>query len=261
MSLRVIIADDESLVRKSVRKFLREHDVEIIAECEDGASALRAIRSKTPDLVFLDIQMPEMTGMDIIETLGEQQLPAMIIITAHENFAVGAYEFNVVDYLLKPFGKERFEKALARASDRIKNSHEHQAGNKSTRGERVEHLLDHLLQRYDHADRIPVPKNGRVALVETKRIEWLEAQGNILRLHCDDETHELRKALSTMQKQLDPRSFIRIHRSTIVNIRFVREVQPWFNGHHIVVLKSGQQLRMSRYRHDGMQKLLGSYSE
>jgi two-component system LytT family response regulator len=261
MSLRVVIADDESLVRKSIRRFLRDHDVEIVEDCEDGISALEAIRSKSPDLVFLDIQMPELTGMGVLEAIGEEKIPAIVIITAHANFAVDAYEFNVVDYLLKPFGKERFEKALSRVRQRIGVADDQLAENSPTKGKRVEKLLEHLLQQYEYVDRIPVPRNGRVFLVETRRIEWIEAKGNLLLLHCDGETYELRKPLSMLQKQLDPRSFIRIHRSTIVNVRFVREIQPWFNGHHIVMLKSGQQLRMSRYRHEGIQRLMGSSSD
>jgi two-component system LytT family response regulator len=260
MSLRVVIADDEFLVRKSILRFLRDHDVEILEECEDGVSALKAIRSKAPNLVFLDIQMPEMTGMDLIEALNEEQMPAIIIITAHANFAVDAYEFNVVDYLLKPFGKERFEKALSRARQRIGMPDDRPIGSTPAMGNRVEKLLEHLLQQHEYIDRIPVPRNGRVLLIEARRVEWIEAKGNALFLHCEGETYELRKALSTIQKQLDPRGFIRIHRSTMVNIRFVREVQPWFNGHHIVVLKNGQQLRMSRYRQEGMQRLIGSSS-
>ena len=261
MSLRVVIADDEFLVRKSIRRFLRDHDVEIVEECEDGVSALEAIRSKAPHLVFLDMQMPEMKGMDVIEALGEEQMPAMIIITAHADFAVDTYEFNVVDYLLKPFRRERFEKALSRARQRIGLPGDQPLQKSSTRGKRVEALLEHLLQKYEYVDRIPVPRKGSVFLVDTRRIEWIEAKNNLLYLHSDGEIHELRKALSTMQKQLDPRNFVRIHRSTMVNIRFVREIQPWFNGHHVVVLKSGQQLRMSRYRHDGMQRLMGSSSD
>ena len=174
---------------------------------------------------------------------------------------MNAYEFNVVDYLLKPFGRERFEKALSRAHLRIDARDDQSTEAAPAKRKRVEILLEHLLERYEHVDRIPVPRNGRVSLIETQHIEWIEAKGNVLLLHCGGDTFEIRKALSTLQKQLDPRSFIRIHRSTIVNIRFVREIQPWFNGHHIVVLRSGQQLRMSRYRHEGMQRLMGLSSD
>ncbi|MDE1154759.1 MAG: LytTR family DNA-binding domain-containing protein [Acidobacteriaceae bacterium] len=261
MSMKVLIADDEALVRKSVRRLLLDHDVEIVAECEDGRSALDAIQQYAPDLVFLDIQMPELSGLEIIERLGEHRAPATIIITAYANFAVNAYEFNVVDYLLKPFGKERFDKAFLRASSRIVPASTVVAKKPLAEEPRVEKLLETLLQKYEHIDRIPVPKNGRVSLIETQRVEWFEARGSSLLLHCDHETHVLRKALSAMQKQLDPRYFIRIHRSTIVNIRFIREIQPWFNGHHIIILKNGQQLRMSRYRQESLDRLLGLNTE
>ncbi|HEY0265029.1 MAG TPA: LytTR family DNA-binding domain-containing protein [Granulicella sp.] len=257
MSLKVLIADDEPLVRKSILRLLRDHDVEIVAECEDGRSALQEIRQKAPDLVFLDIQMPEMNGMSVIENLGEHRVPATIIITAFANFAVSAYEFNVVDYLLKPFDKKRFNKAFARARLRIETQAAILPKPASEKEPRVERLLESILQTQEYVDRIPVPKNGRISLIETNRIEWLEARGNTLLLHCDNEVHILRKALSALQKQLNPRNFIRIHRSTIVNIRFVREIQPWFNGYHIVILRNGQQLRMSRYRDEDLQRLTG----
>ena len=262
MGLKVLIADDEALVRKSIRRLLRDHDIDSLEECEDGRAALNAIRDRSPDLVFLDIQMPEMSGMQLMEELGEQRAPATIIISAYANFGVASYEFDVVDYLLKPFNKERFEKALARAGSRI-------AARRVDVQPTVQHVRDSapllermletlLARRYEEVERIPVPKNGRVSLIETSRIEWMEARGNTLLLHCDNEVYPLRKPLSAIQKQLDPRSFIRVHRSTIVNVRFIREIQPWFNGYHVLILKNGQRLRISRYRHDVMQRLVGS---
>lgn len=254
MSLRVVIADDERLVRKSICHYLAAHDVEVLEECSDGVSAQRAIRAHAPDLVYLDMEMPEMTGMEVIEALGEKQIPATIIVTAHAEFAVRAYDFNVVDYLLKPFGRERFEKALARAQQRIAGT---SGAETSPRTPQIEKLIENLLQRQQYADHISIPRGGRVVLMEVSRIQWIQADGNLLRLHCGGETHELRNTLSALQKQLDPKSFIRIHRSTMVNIRYIREIQPWFNGHHIVVLKSGEQLRMSRYQQEGVQRLIG----
>lgn len=257
MHLKVLIADDEPLVRKSIRRLLRDHDVEIIEECEDGRSALHSMREKNPDLVFLDIQMPEMNGIDVIASFGEQRGPAIIIVSAYANFAVASYAFDVIDYLLKPFDKARFDKAFSRACSRIGLQSAPIAKSAPEKEPRIERLLESLLQRYEHVDRIPVPKNGRLSLIETSRIEWMEAKGNTLLLHVDNDVYLVRKALSAMQKQLDPRYFVRIHRSTVVNIRFVREIQPWFNGHHVIVLESGQALRMSRYRHEGMQRLIG----
>jgi two-component system LytT family response regulator len=264
MRLRVLIADDEVLVRKSIRRLLRDHDVEIVEECEDGRSALNAIRQRLPDLVFLDIQMPEINGMDVIKELNKERAPATIIVSAYANFAVASYEFDVVDYLLKPFNTERFEKAFTRACCRIGACSgllpEQPLEKRPEAVPRMERLLESLLQRYEHQDRIPVPKNGRLSLIETNRIEWMEARGNTLLLHCENEVYHLRKALSEIQKQLDPRNFIRIHRSTIVNVRFVREIQPWFNGHHVLILKNGQKLRISRYRNEVMRQLIGSRS-
>lgn len=261
MGLKVLIADDEALVRKSIRRLLRDYDVEIVRECEDGRSALNTIRHWSPDLVFLDIQMPEINGLDVMKELGERRTPATIIISAYSNFAVESYEFDVVDYLLKPFNKERFEKAFTRARSRIGACSgllpEQTLEKEVEAAPRVERLLESLLRRYEHVDRIPVPKNGRLSLIETNRIEWMEARGNTLLLHCENEVYPVRKALSEIQQQLDPRNFIRIHRSTIVNLRFVREIQPWFNGHHVLILKNGQKLRISRYRNEVMRQLIG----
>lgn len=257
MKLRVIIADDEELVRRSIRKFLRNHAVESITECTNGRETIEAIQDGSPNLIFLDLQMPKVHGMDVIGSIGEENMPPTIIITAHANYAVEAFNFHVVDYMLKPFGRERFDKAVARARQRIERI---EPRNQSSRAGRdaVEDVLRTIAPRPDYADRLAVPRNGRIYLIETSEIEWLEAKGNLVLIHCRQETYELRRPLHKIQQQLDPRYFMRLHRSTLVNVRFIREIQPWFKGHHIVVLKSGQELRMSRYQQDGIQQLIGA---
>ncbi|HTX40951.1 MAG TPA: LytTR family DNA-binding domain-containing protein [Acidobacteriaceae bacterium] len=259
MRLRAIIADDEELVRRSIRKFLRNHDVESITECTDGRQALDAVRAGTANLLFLDLQMPRVHGMDVIATLGEESIPPTIIITAHANHAVDAFNFHIVDYILKPFGQERFDKAVARAAQRIEIL-EQADGPSPAPSESVKDLLRTLTSRPEYAHRLAVPHNGRIFLIETSEIQWLEAQGNLVLVHCQQGTFALRRPLHTIQKQLDPRSFMRLHRSTLVNVRFIREIQPWFKGHHLVVLKNGQELRMSRYQQDGIQQLIGAVS-
>lgn len=254
MTLRVIIADDEELVRRSVRKFLRSHEVDSIVECSDGREAVDALQSGTPNLLFLDLQMPKVHGMDVIGTIGEEHMPPTVIITAHADYAVEAFNLHVVDYMLKPFGRERFDKAVARARQRIEMLE--RPGDKLGEAS-VEQLLRTIALPQDYAARLAVPRNGRIFLIDTSDIEWLEARGNVVLIHCRDETYELRRPLHTLQEQLDPKYFVRLHRSTVVNVRFIREIQPWFKGHHIVVLKSGQELRMSRYQQDGIQQLLG----
>lgn len=256
MNLRVLIADDEELVRRSVRRFLRTHEVASITECSDGRQALEAIASGTPNLVFMDIRMPKMHGMDVIGSIGEERMPATILITAHANYAIDAFNFNVVDYLLKPFGRERFDCAMRRALQRIEIPQRIEA---AAAAEREFALLSSRAQgpRHEYAERIAVPRNGRIFLIETSEIEWIEAQGNLVLIHCYRQSYELRRPLAAIQKQLDPRVFVRVHRSTLVNVRFIREIQPWFKGYHLVVLKNGRELRMSRYQQGGIQHLIG----
>jgi two-component system, LytTR family, response regulator len=258
MKLRAIIADDEELVRRSIRRFLRNHDVESITECTDGGQAVEAVRAGGANLLFLDLQMPRVHGMHVIATLGEENIPPTIIITAHADHAVEAFNFHVVDYMLKPFGRERFDKAVARAMQRIEIRE--RDGSSSAARESVKDLLRNLAPRQEYADRLAVPHNGRIFLIETREIQWLEASGNLVLVHCQQGTYALRRPLHSIQKQLDPRSFMRLHRSTLVNVRYIREIQPWFKGHHLVVLKSGQELRMSRYQQDGIQQLIGTAS-
>jgi two-component system LytT family response regulator len=252
MSFTVIIADDESLVRKSVRRFLRDYDAEVLEECSDGAATLAALRARKPDILFLDMEMPGLKGMQVMERIGENNLPTTIVLTAHENYALQAYDFNVADYILKPFGRERFERGLARAISRthIVSSHAAAPGASPTAG-----LFDQARRR-DYPEHIPVPgRHGRISLIRSSEIEWVEAEENILMIHAGDRVYELRETLSDFQARLNPDSFCRIHRSTVVNVHFIREVHPWRNGHHVVVLKSGHELRMSRYQHESVERL------
>ncbi len=255
MSLRVVIADDEPLVRKSVRRFLRGHDVEVIAECVDGTSAVHAIRSKMPDVVFLDMQMPEMGGLEVIETIGEDKMPATIILTAYDKYAVKAFEYRVADYVLKPFGKDRFDKALSRAQHWATLRAQAMSGGVNAQ---IAELLEQLRRSKEYPDRIALPRYGRIILMETRHIQWIEAAGNTLHIHADQQVYNLRETLATMQGRLDPRQFVRIHRSTLVNVRFIREIRPWFNGYHVVVLLNNQELRMSRYQRESIQRLMNS---
>lgn len=248
MSMRVVIVDDEHLVRKSVRRFLENHNAEVVAECGDGRLAIETIQALAPDIVLLDMQMPEMNGMSVLEEIGEARMPATIVLTAHDNYAVQAFEYRVADYVLKPFGRERFDKAYTRALDWAttrKNTHtEPPAGE------------DHTANQY--LERVAVPtRNGRISLVETSQIHWIEADGNFIHIHTADRVFELRETLAALARKLDPGMFLRIHRSRIVNVRHIKEVLPWNNGYHIVQLTSGNTLRASRYQRESMKRLLG----
>ncbi len=248
--IRALIVDDEPLARRSIRRFLDSGSgVEVIGQCGDGESAVEAIRSKKPDLVFLDVQMPEMTGLDVIRQIGPESMPITVFVTAFDKYAVRAFETNAVDYLLKPFGKQRFELALKRAKERL-------AGklNLNDLGV-VLATLEEAQAKNVYVDRLTVSTNGRILLISVKDIDWISASGNYAQLHAGNHHFEIRQTLTNLEARLNPREFVRIHRSTIVNVRRIREIQPWFHGHHLVVLQNGQKLRMSRYQRDVAKQL------
>lgn len=251
MTLRALIVDDEALARTAlVRLLKRERDVNLIGQCGDGESAVQAIRQTQPDIVFLDVQMPEMDGFQVVEAIGAEQMPVTIFVTAFDRYAIRAFDANAVDYLLKPFAADRLARALARARDRCLGRHDKEAA------QRLFSLLDGRLQS-DYAQRLTVATGGRIVFVPVADIDWIEAEGNYARLHVSRKIYDVRETLQALMEKLDPREFIRIHRSTIVNARRIREVQPWFQGGHIVVLQSGEELRMSRYQRDAVERLLG----
>jgi two-component system LytT family response regulator len=250
VSIRALIVDDEPLARQSVRRFLKPHpDIQIVGECGDGKSAVAAIRNHSPGLVFLDIQMPEMDGFAVLHHVGIERMPATIFVTAYDQYAVRAFEENVLDYLLKPFGKARFERALARVRERIS-----EAGGRDE-VQRILRAMESIAGRRNSLDRVPVSENGRIVYIRVQDIEWIEAAGNYARLHAGARRHDVRQTLTALEGKLDPDHFVRIHRSTIVNLRHVKEVHPWFHGYHLVVLSSGQKLRMSRYQREVADRL------
>lgn len=254
MTLRALIVDDEPLARTALARLLkRERDIQVIGQCGDGESAVETIRAAQPDLVFLDIQMPEMDGFQVIEAIGVEQMPVTVFVTAFDRYAIRAFDANAVDYLLKPFEPGRFDRALARARDRCLGRQDRDSA------QRLFSLLNNRLQS-DYAQRIAVATGGRIVFVPVADIDWIEAEGNYARLHVARRIYDVRETLQVLMEKLDPREFIRIHRSTIVNAQRVREVQPWFHGSHIVLLQSGEQLRMSRYQRDAVERLLGKRS-
>jgi two-component system LytT family response regulator len=251
MKIRALIVDDEPLARTALMRLLkRERDISIIGQCGDGESAVDAIRQARPDLVFLDVQMPEMDGFQVVEAIGAEQMPVTIFVTAFDRYAIRAFDSNAVDYLLKPFAPDRLARALARARERCLGRQDKDAA------QRLFALLDTRLQS-DYAQRLTVAHGGRILFVPVADIDWIQAEGNYARLHVSRKIYDVRETLQALMEKLDPREFIRIHRSTIVNVRRIREVQPWFQGSHIVVLRSGEELRMSRYQRDAVDRLLG----
>jgi two-component system LytT family response regulator len=228
----------------------RDTSVQVIGECGDGGSAVAAIRQMQPDLVFLDVQMPEMDGFQVVESIGAEQMPVTIFVTAFDRYAIRAFDANAVDYLLKPFAADRLARAVSRAQERHQGRHD-----KHT----TKQLFSLLGSRYssDYAQRLAVAIGGKIIFVAVADIDWIEADGNYARLHAGRRVYDVRETLQALMEKLDPREFLRIHRSTIVNVPRVREVRPWFQGSHLVVLQNGEELRMSRYQRDAVERLLG----
>lgn len=252
MTLRALVVDDEVLARKALLRLLKnEPDITVAGQCGDGESAVEAIRRLRPDLVFLDVQMPEMDGFSVVEAVGPQQMPVTIFVTAFDRYALRAFDANAVDYLLKPFVPDRLGRALARARDRCAGRQDADAA------QRLFSLLERTRFQTDYAQRLTVSVRGRILFVDVADIDWIEAEGNYARLHAARRVYDVRETLQALTEKLDPRDFVRIHRSTIVNIHRVREVQPWFQGSHVVLLESGEELRMSRYQRDAVERLLG----
>jgi two-component system, LytTR family, response regulator len=250
MSIRALVVDDEPLARRAVRRFLGKNaGVNVIGECGDGESAVRAIRQRKPDLVFLDIQMPEMDGFQVLSEVGANEMPVTIFVTAYDRYALRAFDANAIDYLLKPIGKERFERALTRAKQRIDGKLNQDDVH------RIISRLERLAAAQTYPDRLAIPKNGRMSFVATKDIDWIEAEGNYVRLHVGNRDYEFRETLAALKEKLNPSEFLRIHRSTIVNIQRIKEIQAWFHGHHRVLLEDGTELRMSRYQREIARKL------
>lgn len=223
--IRTLIVDDEPLARSNVRVLLRlDPEIEIVGECGSGADALGEIRTVTPDLVFLDVQMPECDGFEVLERLGAQLPPAIIFVTAYDQYALRAFEAGALDYLLKPFDNPRFERALSRAKQRIVSGKD----------------SPQKLQR------LAIKSVGQVAFVKISDIDWIEAADYYACLHVGPRTHLLRRSISELEQELDPTIFCRIHRSTIVNLTRVRSLELGAAGEYEVVLENGSSLRLSR---------------
>lgn len=248
--LRTIIVDDEPLARERLKRFLRdESDVEIVAECGNGNEAIEKIRALRPDLVFLDIQMPEKNGFDVIKALGPKLVPTVIFVTAYDQYALKAFDVHALDYLLKPSTKERVHKAVGRARDHLS------IGPKDSIDGRLIALIEDLKQEKRYLDRLVVKSHGRVFFLKADEIDWIEAAGNYVKLHSGREAHMIRETMNGIEGKLDPQKFIRIHRSTVVNIDRIKELHPMFSGDYSVILRDDTELSLSRNYRDRFQGL------
>jgi len=241
MSIRAIIVDDEPLACERIRMLLAsEADIEIASECRNGTDALHAIEQLGPELVFLDVQMPELTGFEVLERLDPARMPVIIFVTAYDQYALKAFEVCALDYLLKPFDRERFTRALNRARAELGRR---KAGHVN---EHVLQLLSELGRSKKYLERFIVRTGGRVFFVRTDEIDWIEAAGNYVRLHSGKEEFLYRETMTRLEAQLNPERFARIHRSTIVNVDRIKELQPWFRGDYQVVLRDNRKLALTR---------------
>ena len=251
-SIRTLIVDDEPLARERIRLLLeKEPDLEIVGECSDGHEALAAIRSRSPDLMFLDIQMPELDGFGLLAQLDPGRLPAIIFVTAFDQFALRAFEVHALDYLLKPFDSERFQAAVQRARQWIQRN---QAGGLD---QRLSALLADLKGVSKAPDRLAVKSGGRVLLLRIEDIDWVEAADNYVNLHLGKESHLLRETMNALEARLASDRFLRISRSTIVNLDRIKELQPMFHGEYAVILRDGTRLTLSRSHREKLSLLLG----
>jgi two-component system, LytTR family, response regulator len=242
------------LARKRIRRYLnKDSEIEIVAECSNGKEAIEAIREHNPQLVFLDVQMPETDGFNVLESVDRKNPPTFIFVTAHDQFALRAFEVNALDYLLKPFSEERLAATLKRAKQQIQQQSELPAE------ERLLSLISELKGGNQYLNRVTVKERGKIIFVPIEEVDFIEAQGNYLELNKGETTHLIRMRLHQLEAKLNPNKFIRIHRSTIVNIDQIKEMHPLFNGDQTVIMQSGKKLTMTRNYRDKLKSLLGNF--
>jgi two-component system LytT family response regulator len=239
--IRAVIVDDEPLARERIRELLEsETDVEVVGEYGEAQEAADGVAALAPDLLFLDIQMQEVDGFGVLAQLGGARPPVVIFVTAFEQYAVRAFEVHAFDYLLKPFGRERFYEALENARERLRRGWE------SSLGDRLASLVADLRageKRY--VERLLVKTGGRFVFIKVDQIDWVETAGNYLRLHCGNDEHLIRETMQGLEAKLDPDRFLRIHRFTLVNVERIKQVEPFFHGDYIVTLQTGKELTLS----------------
>jgi len=251
--IRALVIDDEPLARGMIREMLAgDSDVEIVGECSNGREAIEAIESLRPDLLFLDIQMPDLGGFEVLESIPDDHAPYIIFVTAFDQFAVRAFEIHALDYLLKPYDRERFEAAWQRAKTVINGDRFER------RDQRILALLEALKAEERYLERLVVKVGGRVFFLDVNEIDCIQAEGNYVRVHNGAKSYLLRATISGLEAQLDPRVFLRIHRSAIVKLDKIKELQPWFHGEYHVILHTGQQLTLSRNYRAHLQEAIGN---
>jgi two-component system, LytTR family, response regulator len=247
--LRVLIVDDEPLARRRLKALLRdEAAIEVAGECEDGASAVAAATQLSPDVMFLDVQMPGMDGFAVIEALGPARCPAVVFVTAYDEYALKAFDVHAIDYLLKPFDRKRLRHALTRIRAL--------ALSETDVGRRVLAAIADVRTARPH-ERFVVKTRDRVSFVRPDEIDWIEASGHYVTVHAGRDAHLIRSTIKDVEARLDPDRFVRVHRSTIVNLDRIRELLPWFHGEYVIVLRDGTRISSSRGYSERLHAIIG----
>jgi len=248
MKLRTLIVDDEAPARERLRRLLAGNElIELVGEAKDGVEAVEMIEETSPDLVLLDIQMPVLDGFGVIEALREP--PAIIFVTAYDEYAIRAFEVNALDYLLKPFSQERLNKAMERAQEELSTGQEF--------ADRIGPLLESLREEKRYTERVAVREPDRILVLDVEEIDWIEARQGQVVVHVGQEEHVLARTLADLEARLDPTLFFRAHRSVIVNLDRVKEIIPWFAGSHKLRLTTGAEVDLSRSRGKALRETLG----
>ena len=268
--IRVIIVDDEPLARRGIRARLdRAGGFSVVAECSTGREAVVAIREQAPSVVFLDVQMPGVDGFGVVREIGADRMPVVIFVTAHDTHALRAFEAHALDYLLKPIDDDRFEAAVERARRRVTEREESAVARRlvalmqevGAESPKIPHLpaTGGHPKRGDVASpsRIVIRDRDRVLLIDVSDIDWVGADGDYVRIHAAGKGHLLRETMAAMEDRLDPATFVRIHRSAIVNVDRIRELRPYSSREYVVILRDGTRLRLSRRYRDRLQNHLG----
>ena len=257
--IRTLIVDDEPAARAAIRSLLADDpEITVVGEATDGSAALKAVETDKPELVFLDVQMPGFDGLTVLRSLDRPENLSVVFVTAYDQYALQAFDVHAVDYLLKPFDDARFRRALGRAKQEVR---QRRVGIAS---DRLVSLLDSMGERDGSEEfqgkylkRLAIKSGGRVSIVPVRDIDWIEAKGDYMRLHAGKASHLLRETMQRLEEELDPVRFVRIHRSTIVNIDRIKELHPFFKGEYVVMLQDGTQLKLSRGYKDKLEGALG----
>ena len=249
--IQTLIIDDVQLARERLKRCLAsEPDVEIVGECDNGSTAVASIRALSPDLIFLDVQMPALDGFGVLDALKGERTPAVIFVTAYNEYAIQAFDVNALDYLLKPVDCIRLSKAVERAKSQL-------AQPSDDLDIRFRAMLEDLKAGSKFLKRLTIKLTGHTILLPIDEIDWIESYGNYLKLHTGRESHLIRATMQSLESKLDPEKFVRVHRSTIVNIEKIKEIYPRSNGDQDLVLQNGQQLMLSRKYRDRFFGVIG----